>query len=104
MVGRNLQTLLSSSRLPELCVRWLTGGEEEELVRVSSGVGTVHLGKLPSCFPLLFSCCLLLALVSPQSPENHVHRNREGLQRKVDHVTFVLCEGGVLWLSGPCRG
>lgn len=43
--------------------RW---GEGKERVCVSlKGAGMVHIGKLFSYFSMLFSCCLLLALVTP---------------------------------------
>lgn len=91
---------LLAARTHPLCVRWLTGGEEEEWVLWAlKGVGVVWLGKLLSSFPVLFSCCLPLALVTPTKITNHVHTYLGSFQRKVDYAASSLCANIVLFLN-----
>lgn len=59
----------------------------------------VRLGKLLSSFPILFSCCLLLALVTPTKITNHVHTYLGSFQRKIDRAASSLCTNIVLFLN-----
>lgn len=91
---------LLAARTHPLCVHWLTWGEEEEWVLWAlKGVGVVRLGKLLSSFPILFSCCLLLALVTPTKITNHVHTYLGSFQRKIDRAASSLCTNIVLFLN-----